>query len=203
MQWSEAGAQGENFRAQALEQPGWYWVCRPLMTGEREYDGDSSIVLPVYVRGSTLHSPLTDLRSLAAADLAPRDSSSGHTFRTWYAGPVAPGAASGTLRVGAAADAPRPSAPGWYWARTTAPLLHVDENGIGPVYLYERGGQVWVYSASRPDGHPVDVFELGFAEPLLTAAGVIDGNGDAGRTQAEFFGPIAAPSEPPPPIGGA
>lgn len=203
MQWSEAGPQGEHFRARALQQPGWYWVCRPLMTGERDYDGDSSIVLPVYVRGGHLHSPLTDLRSLDAADLAPRDSSTGRSFQTWFAGPVAPGAATCTLRLGAAADAPRPVAPGWHWARTTAPLHHVDEHGIGPVYLYERNGEPWVYSACRPDGRPVDVFELGFAEPLLTAAGVIDGSGEAGRTQAEFFGPIAAPDDAPPATGRA
>jgi hypothetical protein len=196
MRWTSAGPQGELLRAQAAQAPGWYWVCRPLSTGDRRYDPARRLMLPVWIDGRGVRSPLSDLPSLDPDALAPVDAGTGRRHRTDFAGPIAPGAPSGSLRAGSPPVGEAPAAPGWVWVRTRAPLLHVDDQGIGPVYLHPRDGVTWAWSAARPDGGPVDVFELGFAEPLVTARGVIDGAGEAGRVQAEFFGPIALPEGP-------
>ena len=43
------------------------------------------------------------------------------------------------------------------------------------------------------DGKPADVWELGFAEPLLSPGGIIDASGEVERREAEFFGAIPCP----------
>jgi len=95
-----------------------------------------------------------------------------------------------------------PTVPGWAWCRTNpeAPLLLVDEQHIGPVYLEaDASGVVRVFLAASTLGKSVDVGEFGFSEALVSRGGVIDESGDLGRTEAEFFGPVTAP--PPVPAG--
>jgi hypothetical protein len=202
LEWQPAGTNGDIFRAQVEGHPGWYWVCRPDNVGQHAYDASRAVALPVLVRADgTVQSPLSDLQSLDAGDLACHDEATGVTWGMLWAGPIRPGALIGTLEAGKG----RPPAglqpdTGWWWCRTRGPLFHVDADGIGPVYLHDRGGERWVYSAARPGGQPVDIFELGFTEPLVSNNGVIDGEGEADRKEADWFGPIALPDADPPPF---
>ena len=54
-----------------------------------------------------------------------------------------------------------------------------------------------VYPASTVRGEALDIWELGFSEPLISAKGIIDGEGEAGRTKAEFLGRIPLPEAAP------
>ena len=202
MAWRTVGQQGETFRAQVETQPGWYWVYRPLNLGPRAYDPEQGVVLPVLVdQGGHLHSPLTDLQDLSPDQLVPLDAPRGLRFTTFFWGPVAPGEPSGRLskQPGQPLQGQPPAQDGWYWCRTRAPLNHVDAQGIGPIYVvHQADGRAWVYPAAFADGRPCDVFELGFAEPLVSEGGLIDASGEVGRHEAELFGPIQAP----PPLPG-
>ncbi|MEC8424298.1 MAG: hypothetical protein VX000_11010 [Myxococcota bacterium] len=204
MEWEHAGQDGGAFRDRAEATPGWYWVCRPQNIGERAYDPDKPVVLPIYVRpDGTVQSPLSDLESLDADALACQDEEAGVTWGTYFAGPIGPGPLEGTLEAGKGYPPSGffPPTPGWRWCRTRGPLFHVDADGVGPVYLHTGpDGDPWVYSAARPGGAPVDIFELGFTEPLVSNNGVVDGEGEAGRKEADWFGPIVAPETPPPPF---
>lgn len=204
MEWEHAGQDGGAFRDRAEKTPGWYWVCRPQNIGDRAYDIGKPVMLPIYVRpDGTVQSPLSDLESLDAHALACQDEEAGVTWGTFFAGPLEPGPLEGTLEAGKGYPPSGffPPTPGWRWCRTRGPLFHVDADGVGPVYLHTGpDGDPWVYSAARPGGTPVDIFELGFTEPLVSNNGVVDGEGEAGRKEADWFGPIAAPETPPPPF---
>lgn len=201
MAWRTVGHEGEVFRAQVEAAPGWYWVHRPLNLGPRSVDPERGVVLPVHVdaRGH-LTSPLSDLQDLSADALVVPDAARGVRHLTFFWGPVAPGAPSGHLvkRPGQPLSGTLPG-PGWHWCRTAAPLLHVDAQGIGPIYVVEEAdGRRWVYPAAFADGRPCDVFELGFAEPFVSEGGLIDASGEVGRHEAWLYGPVAAP----PPLPG-
>ena len=194
MDWQRAGKDAEAFRAAAQQNPGWYWVYRPLNIGGRAFDPSKGIRLPVIVHADgQVDSPLADFAHLDQAVC--EDDDSNVVYDTWFSGPVAPGARTGALskQPGQPAQGAAPAAPGWYWCRTQAPLKHVDGEGIGPIYLENNDGTVWVYPAATT-GAAMDVFELGFAEPLVSDGGVIDASGAVQRHQAEFFGAIAEPS---------
>ena len=78
MEWRSGGVDGGLFRADALARPGWYWVLRPRNEGERRYDAQVGILLPVLVRGDErVVSPLADLR-----DTQPIPATSRHTCAT-------------------------------------------------------------------------------------------------------------------------
>jgi hypothetical protein len=202
MEWEHAGQQGEVFRERAEMRPGWYWVCRPQNVGDRAYDAGKPVMLPILVKDDgSVQSPLSDLDSLEAGALACHDEDAGVTWGTFFAGPLSAGPLEGTLEAGKGVPPSGffPPTPGWRWCRTRGPLFHVDAGGVGPVYLHDGPDAVaWVYSAARPDGAPVDIFELGFTEPLVSNNGVIDGEGEAGRKEADWFGDIPAPTDPPP-----
>ncbi|MCB9778621.1 MAG: hypothetical protein H6742_08680 [Alphaproteobacteria bacterium] len=196
LQWLSVGHDGSSFRAQAEEHPGWYWVYRPLNTGPRAYDADQGVILPVYVHADgTVQSPLTDLRDLSADSLVPTDEDAGLRYLTFYAGPLAPGEQTASLEhvPGSHTKGSVPLADGWYWVRTEAPLLHVDADGIGPIYKVHADGGAMVYPAAFGTGRPCDVFELGFAEPLVSEGGIIDASGTIKRHRIAFFGMIDAP----------
>lgn len=198
MEWRAVGQEGELFRAQAEAAPGWYWFYRPLNTGPRTCDPERGVLLPVLIHpDGGVQSPLTDLRSLSAEDLVPADEHSGLRYQSWYAGPMSgPGARTHHLHkpVGQPLVGALPTGDGWWWCRTQAPLHHVDAQGVGPIYIRAgSGGIPWVYPAAFADGGPADVIELGFAEPLVSDAGIIDQSGEHGRTQAELFGRVDAP----------
>lgn len=197
--WRAAGPEGESLRAAAAAAPGWYWLLRPQSEGPGAYAADDLIQLPVYIRpDGGLQSPLSDLTELSPEAFTSVKTSAGVILPTFFAGPLRPGARVGSLRV--REDGPpegfRPTAAGWWWCRTEKPLNHVDPNGVGPIYLApDARGELLVYSAAHPeDGAGVDLFELGFAEPLLARWGIIDAAGEAGRVEAHFYGPIPTPA---------
>ncbi|MEL6189230.1 MAG: hypothetical protein AAFU79_31800, partial [Myxococcota bacterium] len=206
--WKTVGDAGEDFRTAVRAQPGWYWLLRPHQEGPGRYDGATPVVCPIHVfADGRVSSPLADLRSLGEDQLSPRDAR-GVRFPSYFAGPIRPGRSSGGLRVERTSDGHRmegefPSVPGWYWCRTNseAPLLHVDEEAIGPIYLArEAGGSIHVWSTATLDGQPIDVGELGFSEPLTSEGGVIDQSGELGRVAVEFFGALEVPPSPPAPL---
>ena len=197
--WREAGPEGEALRAAAAEAPGWYWLLRPQSEGPGAYAADDLIQLPVYIRpDGALQSPLSDLTELSPEAFTSVKTAAGVPLPTRFAGPLSPGALVGSLRV--REDGPPagfvPTAAGWWWCRTEKPLNHVDPDGIGPIYLApDARGELLVYSAAHPEnGAGVDLFELGFAEPLLARWGIIDAAGEAGRVEAHFYGPIPTPA---------
>jgi len=192
MMWQRAGETGEQFVAKTREQPGWYWIFRPRNLGPGRYAEDDGMLLLVHVDASgQLHSPLADFSKAEA--MVVRNLVGGQTLQSWFAGPVSPGAHAGFLSSDGRRSGSIP-AEGWHWCRTQTPLEHVDADGVGPIYLAPgRDGRPWVWLSSKRDGSPVDVGELGFAEPLLTEQGVIDSAGEVGRTQAEFLGRIPLP----------
>jgi hypothetical protein len=197
MEWRAVGQQGEHFRAQVEERPGWYWFYRPLNTGPRSCDPERGVLLPVLVhQGGRLQSPLSDLTSLDTQDLVPADAQAGRRYQSWFAGPL-PGPSARTHHLRKVPGQPLqgavPTGDGWWWCRTRGPLHHVDAAGVGPIYIRAgSGGIPWVYPAAFPDGAPADVMELGFAEPLVSEQGVIDHSGEHCRTEAELFGRVAA-----------
>ncbi|MCB9760826.1 MAG: hypothetical protein H6739_13395 [Alphaproteobacteria bacterium] len=197
MQWQSAGADGGVFREQAQAKPGWYWVYRPRNVGERAYDPDVGVLLPVFVRADgSLSSPLAELVDLTDESLTCLDAGRGVRWGTFFCGPIQPGEEVGVLRLtgDGRAEGFIPRRLGWWWCRAHAPLMHVDGQGVGPIFLARgRDGRIWVYPASTSDGGALDIWELGFSEPLVTDQGVIDGAGEAGRTEARFFGQIPAP----------
>ena len=144
-----------------------------------------------------MQSPLSDLDSLDTHALACRRDA-GVTWGT-ASGPLTPGSMEGTLEAGKGApERFQPSGLAWRWCRTRGPLFHVDADGVGPVYCTRVRTARRGYSAARPGGAPVDIFELGFTEPLISNNGVIDGEGEAGRKEADWFGAIAIPETLPP-----
>ncbi len=208
MEWKIAASETNALRDASAHAPGWYWILRPKNLGRNHYDAEVGVLCLVHVRadGSVL-SPLSDLRALEHGDLTCLDAGSGRRFATFFAGPVVPGEISGVVRarvVDAAVTMQTsgevPPIPGWSWCRTNAeaPLLLVDEQGVGPVYLEADGeGVVRVFLAADTRGISSDVGEFGFSEPLVSRGGVIDESGELGRQEAEFHGTIAAPPRPP------
>ncbi len=200
VEWRGVGAGGEVFRAAVTAEPGWYWMLRAHQDGPGRYDGSRLIVCLVYVRpDGSLSSPLADLRRVAPEDLIPTDAD-GRPHPSWFAGPVAPGPRAGSVRVheGQVQGSLPSPVPGWHWCQTNreAPLIHIDEQEIGPIYVSEVDGAVRVWSAADIHGVPVDVGELGFSEPLVGPGGVIDASGELGRVEATFFGSVAPPPFP-------
>lgn len=198
--WQAAGQTGERLREAVQAQPGWWWVLRPQEDGARAYRPDLGVRLPVWFGpDGRVRSPLADLRDLRPESLCCTDEHRRVRYGTFFAGPVHPGPLEGQVRAdpsghpqGLVPD------PGWRWCRTHAPLQHVDAQGIGPVYLRRREDTMWVYAAESVNGDAVDLWELGFAEPLTSSGGVIDASGELGRVRAEFFGPIPLPEGPAP-----
>ena len=192
MLWQQSGPHGEDFASQISSEPGWYWVFRPRTLGPGRYKQGEGMLLLVHAGANgRLVSPLADLRS--ASDLVCLDSSSGDRLQGWFAGPVGPGPQDGFLSLDGSRTGNVPEA-GWFWCRTETPLMLVDEQGIGPIFVSAgRDAKPWVWLATRRDGTPLDVGELGFAEPLITDKGVIDGAGDVGRVEATFHGRISVP----------
>ncbi|MCB9663897.1 MAG: hypothetical protein H6732_07275 [Alphaproteobacteria bacterium] len=208
MEWRVAAHADNAFREAARRQPGWYWVLRPKNLGRHSYDAEAGVMCLVRVDAEgELLSPLADLRRLEHGDLTCLDAATGVRLGTFFAGPVAPGEVSGAVRARVVDDAvaaqftgESPAVPGWAWCRTNAeaPLLLVDEEGVGPVYLEaDADGVVRVFLASDTHGHSVDVGEFGFSEPLVSRGGVIDESGELGRTEAEFHGAVTLPPPPP------
>lgn len=196
MEWRFAGEDGAVFQAAASQNPGWWWIFRPRNEGGHRYDPTIGLLMPIWCDGARVLCPLADLRELG--DMVCEDLDRGLRYGTFFAGPIAPGPSEGSLSLHhGLARGFQPPAPGWRWCRTRAPLQHVDADGIGPIYLRQgRDGRVWVWPAVSVGG-PLDIWELGFSEPLVTPHGVIDGDGEAGRVEAEFFGPIPEPPTPP------
>lgn len=208
MEWKVAAHDHNAFRDAAARQPGWYWVLRPKALGRHAYDPEVGILCLVHVsEAGGLLSPLADLRALEHGDLTCLDHASGKRFGTWFAGPVFPGEVSGAVRarvvdeaVSAQHTGDIPGVPGWHWCRTNpeAPLLLVDAQGVGPVFLEEDAdGVVRVFLATDTRGRSVDVGEFGFSEPLVSRGGVIDESGELGRNEAEFHGPVVLPPATP------
>ena len=203
LRWISAGANGETFREATQRRPGWYWILRPHHAGPGQYKAERPIMCPVHVfEGGRISSPLADFRDGSAAQVSPRNAK-GRVFASMFAGPLLPGETSGHLIVHPkdttyTVDGEVPALPGWYWCRTNteAPLLHVDNAGIGPVYLDRLEDAVHVWSATTLDGQAVDVGELGFSEPLVSAGGIIDESGELGRREAFFHGRISVPEPP-------
>jgi hypothetical protein len=204
MEWKVAAAEANAFREAAEREPGWYWVLRPRLLGRHHYDADSGVLCLVHVGpGGALSSPLADFRSLEHGELTCLDAGSGRRYGTFFAGPVRPGEVSGAVRARLVDDAvtaqhtgETPPVPGWSWCRTNreAPLLLVDEQGIGPVFLEaDADGTVRVFLATDTHGRSVDVGEFGFSEPLVSRGGVIDESGELGRHEAEFHGVVTPP----------
>ena len=196
--WRAAGPEGAALRAAAAAAPGWYWVQRPRAVGPGCFDGAAPVQLPIWIGPALqVQSPLTDLRDLSAEALCPIDVATGASWETLFAGPILPGAPSGSLvvRPDGPPDGAGPVAAGWWWCRTVGPLMHVDPDGIGPIFLMDgEDGRRMVYAAATAAGRGVDLIELGFAEPLVARWGLIDAQGEAGRTEAHFYGPIALPA---------
>lgn len=203
MDWIRA-VDGENaFKKAVSAEPGWYWVYRPKSQGLNAYHESKGVLCLVYINAEgELISPLADFRSLSDDDLVCFDDASGRRFVTYFAGPVSPGDHTGTLKARfdgqAQADVVSgeiPKAPTWAWCKTNeeAPLLLVDEAGIGPIFLQRsEGGVDEVYLATDEAGQSVDVGEFGFAEPLVSTGGIIDSTGQLGRVEVQFFGSVAA-----------
>lgn len=207
LQWRSAGETGEALREAAREAPGWYWVLRPHQDGPASYDPSVPVACPIHVfEDGRVSSPLADLRSLSGDQLSPRDQT-GRRFPTYFAGPIVPGEPSGFVAVTLGESAPEiegsaPPNPGWYWCRTNpeAPLLHVDAEQVGPIFVAEGpDGTPHVFSAATAHASPVDVGELGFSEPLTSSGGVIDASGELGRVRVDFLGAIALPPSIPEP----
>ncbi len=206
MKWQNGGNDGSNFIEAAKAHPGWYWVARPHAEGPDGYDPQTPVLSLVHVdQAGAVRSQMAGLRALDRDSLCPQNAD-GHIFATWFAGPVEPGEASGKLSVERAGPdnfttlGEAPAVPGWYWCRTNseAPLLHVDADQYGPIYLDKKAGaDIHVWSAATASGTPVDIGELGFSEPLVSAGGIIDASGELGRVAVEFFGGIALPEELP------
>lgn len=195
--WKDAGEDGGAFRAQATAQPGWYWILRPHLEGPGRYDPTQGVVCPIHVfADGRVSSPLANLRTLEMDHLAPKGAD-GRRFPSRFAGPLDPGPEGPTVSTASGrAEGSPPPVPGWYWCRTNpeAPLIHVDEAGIGPIFLdRSASGEVHVWSTATLDGEPVDIGELGFSEPLTSPGGVIDASGELGRHTVTFFGPIVLP----------
>lgn len=191
-----------DFAAIAQAAPGWYWVMRPRQVGPRAYDARDGVLCLVLVQeNGSLLSPLADLRELSQHDLSCLDDDSGARFPTWFSGPVSPGPLVGTITASPTGsmqvDGQAPATPGWHWCRTNpgAPLLLVDGQGIGPIYLAEDEHQnIQVYLAQTVSGQAIDVGEFGFAEPLVSKGGVIDAGGSLGRDTGYFHGQLHAPA---------
>ena len=101
-------------------------------------------------------------------------------------------------------DGTAPATPGWHWCRTNdaAPLLLVDGQGIGPIYLAEdEQKNIQVYLAQTVSGQAIDVGEFGFAEPLVSTGGVIDAGGTLGRDTGYFHGQLQVPAGLPDTLG--
>lgn len=210
MEWKVAAHADNAFREAARRQPGWYWVLRPKNLGRHSYDPEVGVLCLVLAGADgSLLSPLADLRRLEHGDLSCLDAASGQRFGTYFAGPVAPGEVSGAVRarvvddqVAAQFTGARPTVPGWWWCSTNAeaPLLLVDDQGIGPIYLEsDADGVVRVFLAADTRQQSVDVGEFGFSEPLVSRGGVIDESGELGRNEAEFHGSVTLP----PPFPGS
>lgn len=215
--WKSVGETGDIFREITAATPGWYWILRPHQAAPGQYEASTPVVCPIHVfSDGHISSPLADMRGLDEGQLAPRDVG-GQRFASFFAGPIHPGSSSGGIRVertaeGYHVDGEPPTVPGWYWCRTNteAPLLHVDADRVGPIYLDRlEGGDIHVWSAAtlgqrtehgQAAGRPIDVGELGFAEPLTSEGGVIDASGELGRVAVEFFGAIQLPPSPSAPI---
>lgn len=208
MQWQRALQGGNAFREAAASQPGWYWVFRPKNNGPQSYDPRHGVMCLVHVSADgELLSPLADFRSLSDDDLKCHDASHDVNYVTWFAGPVVPGDETGSVVVersgdqsAARYDGDVPRSGSWAWCRTNeeAPLLLVDEHGIGPIFVEsDDSGDAQVFLASDANGRPVDVGEFGFAEPLVSEGGVIDASGQLGRVQAIFYGVVDAPAQVP------
>lgn len=204
MEWRVAAHDTNAFRDAAAREPGWYWVLRPRNLGRHAYDASAGVMCLVWIgRDGQLLSPLADFRTLEHGDLTCLDAASGDRYATFFAGPVGPGELTGAVRVRRVDDdatsqftGERPSVPGWWWCRTNAeaPLLLVDARKIGPIFMEADGhGVVRVFLACDSSGRSVDVGEFGFSEALVSDGGVIDESGELGRTEAEFFGPVASP----------
>jgi len=204
MAWKRAHGGNLALKTAAADAPGWYWIYRPQNEGRRSYDAGHGVLCMVYLGGDgSLLSPLADMRSLDADGVTCFNQSTGEHFDTWFSGPVQPGAYEGTVRAQLTPDgvAPQvrgrqPGVPGWAWCKTNneAPLLLVDQTGIGPVFLApDVAGTTQVYLAADGQGNSVDVGEFGFAEPLVSEGGVIDASGELGRVEAQFFGAIPVP----------
>lgn len=192
MLWQQSGPRGEQFAAQISSEPGWYWVYRPRTLGPGRYAQGKGMLLLVHAGADgRIVSPLADLRG--PGDLVCTDARSEARLQGWFAGPVSPGEQEGFLALDGRRKGAIPS-QGWHWCRTETPLQLVDEHGIGPVFIDEgRDGRPWVWLATNREGKPVDVGELGFAEPLSTERGIIDGAGEVGRSEAAFHGRISVP----------
>ncbi|MBX2811541.1 MAG: VOC family protein [Myxococcales bacterium] len=208
--WVSAGPDGQVFLTASIQTPGWYWVLRPHHSGPGQYDPITPVVCPIYVfPDGRISSPLADFRERLPEHICPKDAE-GLSYPSYFAGPIVPGTSSGLMQVktdGAqtTAEGTPPPAPGWYWCKTNpeAPLLHVDEHGLGPIYISPRSdGEIHVWSAASIGGRPIDVGELGFSEPLTSPGGVIDASGELNRHTIEFFGEIALPQAPPTPLWG-
>lgn len=208
MEWKVAAHDHNAFRDAAARQPGWYWVLRPKNLGRHAYDPELGVLCLVHVSGEgVLLSPLADFRAMEHGDLTCLDAASGQRFATFFSGPVSPGVVTGAVRARVVDDAvsaqytgEAPAVPGWSWCRTNpeAPLLLVDAQGVGPVFLEEDAdGVARVFLAADTRGRSIDVGEFGFSEPLVSRGGVIDESGELGRTEAEFHGAVAAPPAAP------
>lgn len=198
MQWERASDKATSLETMS----GWYWTWRPKQLGRQSYDASRGVLCLVFVEGGELVSPLADFRTIADG-LACKDVPSGTLYDTWLAGPVKPGELSAMVRaevlddsVQAKVSGEAPESPGWWWCKTNpeAPLLLVDHNQIGPVFLEEDADAVVrVFLAVDAQGRSVDVGEFGFSEPLVSRGGVIDDSGELGRTEAEFYGAVQSP----------
>lgn len=208
MTWKACWDGGNRFVEAARKQPGWYWMLRPRSLGRRRYDPDSGVMCLVHMDGrGKLLSPLADLRDADLDGLTCRDDHDSVRYGTWFLGPITPGTVTGAVRARRAEDGvtpqvtgDMPAVPGWHWCRTNAeaPLLLVDADAIGPVYLeHDADGVIRVFLAADTAGNSVDVGEFGFSEPLVSEGGVIDESGELGRVEAEFFGAIKRPGDVP------
>ncbi|MED5371672.1 MAG: hypothetical protein VX899_11695 [Myxococcota bacterium] len=198
-----------DFSDHAKRQPGWYWVLRPRQVGPRAYDARDGVLCLVLAKADgSIASPLADLRELSEHDLTCVDDDSGARFPTWFFGPVTPGAQSAVVTASESGamqvEGSAPSCPGWHWVRTNdeAPLMLVDEQGIGPIFLiHDDAEQIQVYLAQTVSGEAVDVGEFAFAEPLVSEGGVIDASGSLGRVKAFFHGALPVPAGVPDTLG--
>ncbi len=206
MRWTAAVDGDLNaFRAAAERAPGWYWVLRPQHVGPQAYDASRPVGFLVLVTaGGQLISPMQDLRTLD--DVVCLDAASARRFGTWFAGPLRHGELSATVTptatehgVRPAVEGSMPRSPGWHWCRTEpAPLMLVDGDGVGPVFLQEDELKVVeVYLCATLSGQAVDVGEFAFCEPLVSEGGIIDSSGTVGRETARFYGAILQPEGAP------
>lgn len=202
--WTSAGPNGEAFLNASSQSPGWYWVLRPQQTGPGQYNPEQPVLCPIHVfPNGKISSPLADFRERLPEQISPKDRQ-GTVYPCYFMGPLQPGRLSGQLTIKRGhVQGEAPSVPGWYWCRTNseAPLLHVDQASIGPIYLDRLpNGAVHVWSATGLSGEPVDVGELGFSEPLSSPGGLIDASGELNRHTVDFFGQIQPPPLPTAPL---